>query len=242
MPLLAIDVGNSRIKWGLHDSSRWIEQGAVEHARAQDLEAAWLHLGAAWHAIGSNVSTPSLALNIETMLRLRGVPIRWIESRRDQCGVHNLYRDVRQLGTDRWAALIAARALHSGACLVISAGTAVTVDALTARGYFLGGLILPGLQLMRDALVRDTARLASDAGTYADFPRTTADAIASGAINAVAGAVEHYRTRLRGEVGGSVGVLATGGAIGTLGPHLGADTRFIENLVLEGLLIIAADS
>lgn len=132
--------------------------------------------------------------------------------------------------------------MHPGACVVVGAGTAVTVDALTADGDFLGGLIVPGLRLMPDALARDTARLPRDPGRYADFPRTTADAIASGAIDAITGAVERFRRRLSARAGDPVGLIATGGASGALAPHLAPDARVVENLVLEGLLIIANES
>jgi type III pantothenate kinase len=242
MFVLAIDIGNSRIKWGLHDGSRWTARGVVGHAEADDLDTQWLNLPARCLAIGSNVSAPTVAARIDEVLRSKDVLTRWIESRSVQCGVRNLYADTAQLGTDRWAALIAAHAMHPGACLVVSAGTAVTIDALTAEGDFLGGLIVPGLQLMREVLVRDTARLAVNAGGYAEFPRSTADAIASGAIDAVAGAVEQARHRLRDRVGGPVGLVATGGAIGALRPYLPPDTHIVDNLVLDGLLIIAADS
>ena len=120
-------------------------------------------------AIGSNVSDPGIALSIASMLGAQRIPIRWIESRLVQCGVHNRYADPSQLGTDRWAALIGARSICAGACVVVGAGTAVTVDALTATGDFVGGLIIPGLSLMADALARDTARLPRDTGAYTEF-------------------------------------------------------------------------
>ena len=242
MAVLAIDVGNSRIKWGLRDGSRWIDTGAADHAQRTALQSAWLRIPAGCEAIGSNVSEPDLARSIDALLGSQRIPIRWIQSRSVQCGVRNLYADPEQLGTDRWAALIGARAIHPGACLVVSAGTAVTVDALTDEGVFLGGLIIPGLSLMPAALARDTARLARETGAYADFPRTTADAIASGAIDAIAGAVERCGRRLRARVGGPVGIVATGGAIDALKPHLAPDVRVVDNLVLEGLLIIAAET
>lgn len=242
MAVLAIDVGNSRTKWGLNDGSRWIETGAVDHAHYATLASAWTRLPDACEAIGSNVSEPDIARSIDALLGSKRIPTRWIESRPAQCGVRNLYVDPSQLGTDRWAALIAARAIHGGTCLVVSAGTAVTVDALTGDGDFLGGLIIPGLSLMPAVLARDTARLEREAGAYTGFPRTTADAIASGAIDAIAGAVERLGRRLRARLGDPVGLVATGGAIGALRPHLAPGVRVVDNLVLEGLLIIAAES
>jgi type III pantothenate kinase len=242
MGVLAIDVGNSRIKWGYHDGSRWVESRIVEHAQRATMASAWARLPPELQAIGSNVAHPAFAQGIDEMLAAHGIRVRWIESRPAECGVRNLYADPSQLGTDRWAALIGARAMHRAACVVVAAGTAVTVDALTASGEFLGGLIMPGLSLMQDALARDTARLPRDTGIYADFPRTTPDAIASGAIDAIAGAVERVAQRLRTRAGGPVGLIVTGGAIGALTPHLAPDAHVVDNLVLEGLLIIAANS
>lgn len=242
MGVLAIDVGNSRIKWGWHDGSRWIESGAVDHSGSAALASAWSRLAPGLRAIGSNVAAPDIARSVDALLGVRRIPIRWIESRSAQCGVRNLYADPSQLGTDRWAALIAARALLPRASVVVAAGTAVTVDALSAEGDFLGGLILPGLSLMPDALARETARLPRDTGTYADFPRSTADAIATGAIDAIAGAVERLGQRLRARADGPVGLVGTGGAIAALAPHLAPGIRVVDNLVLEGLLIIAADA
>lgn len=240
--VLAIDVGNSRIKWGWHDGSRWVESGAADHSGSAALAAAWSRLPPRFEAIGSNVADPGIAHSIDEMLGMRRVAVRWIESRASQCGVRNLYADPSQLGTDRWAALIAARALLGGASVVVAAGTAVTIDALTAEGDFLGGLILPGLSLMPNALARETARLPRDTGSYADFPRSTADAIATGAIDAIAGAVERFGQRLQARTNGPVGLIATGGAVGALVPHLAREVRVVDNLVLEGLLVIATES
>jgi type III pantothenate kinase len=95
---------------------------------------------------------------------------------------------------------------------------------------------------MADALARDTARLQRDTGAYTEFPQTTADAIATGAIDAVAGAVERLERRLRAWEGGRVGLVATGGAIAALKPHLAPDAHVVDNLVLEGLVVIAAEA
>ena len=242
MTVLAIDIGNSRIKWGCHDRGRWVDLGFADHDAAPVLASAWARLPRPAHAIGSNVAAASVARDLGGLLEAHGIPVRWISSKPTQCGVRNRYLDPSQLGTDRWAALIAARAMHRGACVVVAAGTAVTVDALSADGDFLGGLILPGLSLMSAALARDTARLPRDPGIYTDFPNATADAIATGVVDAVAGAVERFARRLREQVGTPVTLIGTGGAIGSVAPHLAHDVRVVENLVLEGLLIIAAEA
>jgi type III pantothenate kinase len=242
MPLLAVDVGNSRIKWSLRDGGRWIAGGAIGHGTGADLKTAWAELPAGCRAIGSNVAGSDAARRVEAALEAKAPAMRWITSVRTQCGVRNPYEDPGRLGSDRWAALIAARAMVAGACLVVNAGTAVTLDALAASGDFLGGLILPGPRLMQEVLARDTAQLGRVEGSYAAFPRSTEDAIASGAIEAIAGALWRMEARLAEAAQGPVQVIASGGAMDTLARHLPTSAQRVENLVLEGLAIIAAES
>jgi type III pantothenate kinase len=152
--------------------------------------------------------------------------------------VRNGYREHSTLGADRWAALIAARHLVAGAALAVMAGTAPTIDALTQDGQFLGGLILPGFDLMAESLARGTAGLPRTPGGFALFPQSTADAIASGAIQALCGAVERMQRALAAR-GAEPQILLSGGAAETLYAHLGRPARIVPNLVLEGLRVIA---
>src|SRR5205807_10545519 len=115
---------------------------------------------------------------------------RSLRSEAERGGVRNGYERPEALGPDRWAALIAARALHNGASLVVNAGTATTVVMLGADGAFLGGAILPGVELMRFVLHEHTGRLPIQEGKYSDTPRNTIDAIETGCRHAQAGAVE----------------------------------------------------
>jgi type III pantothenate kinase len=153
--------------------------------------------------------------------------------------VRNLYERPEQLGPDRWAALIAARALHpAGAALVVNAGTATTVDMLSADGRFLGGAILPGVELMRFVLHEHTGRLPFDEGQYRDTPRKTSDAIESGCRHAQAGAVERLYRVLR-DIELNPLCIVAGGAGRALVDQLSMPRRYFENLVLEGLAHIA---
>jgi type III pantothenate kinase len=154
--------------------------------------------------------------------------------------VRNGYLQPTQLGSDRWAALVAARHLTGGAALAVNAGTAVTIDALTQEGKFLGGLIVPGLDLMAAALARGTAELPLAAGVIAQFPGTTADAIASGAMQSVCGAIERME-RAMAERGLEPQILLSGGGARIIRSHLGRPARLVPNLVLEGLRVIAAE-
>ena len=117
------------------------------------------------------------------------------------------------------------------------AGTATTIDTLDGDGRFLGGLILPGLDLMRRSLARDTAALPLADGQYLAWPRCTDDAITSGCVEAQAGAIERAIAKL----GNGATCLLSGGAAGVIGEHLGIAHRRVDNLVLEGLLRLAGD-
>ena len=128
-----------------------------------------------------------------------------------QCGVRNGYSSAAQLGSDRWAALISAWHMVSGKCLVVNCGTAITIDTLSGQGEFLGGLILPGVELMQRSLVAATDQLKSEQGEYAPFPLNTADALFSGAIQACCGAIERQYTLLDDD---GAPVVLSGGAAG----------------------------
>jgi type III pantothenate kinase len=234
--ILAIDAGNTRIKWGLHDGAAWAGRGALALAEAEELAASITAPPAA--IVAANVAGAEVARRIEASLARWRIPIRWASAQASQCGVVNGYDNPQQLGADRWAALIGARHLHAGAGLVVNAGTATTVDVLDSAGVFRGGLILPGFDLMRACLAHNTAQLPWSEGQYRDYPRNTADAIVSGCVHAQAGAVERMFAALSGD--GPALCLLCGGAAGLLAPALRVPHRLVDNLVLEGLVRIAA--
>jgi type III pantothenate kinase len=156
-----------------------------------------------------------------------------------QCGVIYLNERPQALGVDRWCALIGARRVERGACVVVCAGTATTVDLLSAGGEFLGGLILPGYELMKRSLARDTAGLPYAEGHVLDQPRNTADAIESGVAHAQAGAVERMHARLSALADAPAACLVSGGAAPVLAAGLSIPHRVVEHLVLEGVLALA---
>ena len=140
-----------------------------------------------------------------------------------------------------WAALIGAWHLCGGPSVVVNAGTTMTADALSGDGVFLGGVIVAGVDLMRDALVRSTAGLGPEEGSYTYFPVTTADAIMSGAVNALAGAVERMQRFMREAGEAAPRVVLSGGAAPVVERALNGAVEVVDNLVLEGLIRIALD-
>ncbi|HJW01923.1 MAG TPA: type III pantothenate kinase [Azospira sp.] len=232
--ILLLDGGNTRLKWGLRQGGAWLAQGALERERIAELLRA-LPAGARLERIlFCNVAGPEVAAAVAQALATVSPGLETFASTPSGAGVRNGYERPAQLGADRWAALIGAWGLVGGSCLVVSAGTALTVDVLEREGdggVFRGGLILPGFDLMRGALATKTAQLPLAAGRYADLPGNTDDAIVSGCLHALAGAVE----RLGRQLPPGTPWLLSGGAANLLLPHLDGNLRRVDNLVLEGL-------
>src|SRR5205809_1987558 len=106
-PLILIDAGNTRIKWGLHDGETYVARGAIETARAGELGAQWPGGVKATRAVASNVAGAAVEALIRKACEGRGAALTVIRSQAEELGVSSGYRDPGQLGSDRWAALIA---------------------------------------------------------------------------------------------------------------------------------------
>jgi type III pantothenate kinase len=240
MNILLVDAGNTRIKWALAASGaapgQWLAHGAVLHADLATLGAAWRNLDAA-EALVSNVAGAAMAAELAALLARFSVT--WFASTAALAGVTNHYREPSRLGCDRFASALGAHALYPGRALVIATcGTATTIDAITADGAFLGGMILPGLALMARSLAKNTAQLPQvqpGAALPTTFADNTNDAIISGCINAQAGAIERAVAAHDG-----AHCIVSGGAAGYIVPALGAPHTVLENLVLTGLHAAAA--
>lgn len=232
--IVAIDAGNSYLKWGLHDGLAWRERGGLptgEVARLAEIAGLWPD---AITVVACCVAGRAVEAAIEAAVS--GRRLHWVRSALSAHGVRNGYEQPERLGADRWAAMIGARAKTSGACLVVCAGTATTVDWLDAASHFRGGLIMPGVRLMRETLARNTAQLPDAEGEYRDEPRNTTDAIMSGCLHAQAGAIERMFGKVSAEGDGDVLCLMTGGAARCIAPCLGIPCQMEEMLVLDGLL------
>lgn len=235
--IVCIDSGNTRLKWAAHDGAAWLSASAAAQADHAALAALPATLPPPTVVAIANVAGPAAAAAIETALAPWRERFVWVNSSAEAGGVRNGYANPARLGVDRWCALVGARSLVSGSCLVVGAGTATTVDTLAADGCFQGGFILPGFDLMRAALARNTAGLPLAEGAYTTLPTATEDAIFSGCLEAQLGAVERAFQRLA--QAGPATCLLFGGAAPLLGLHLAIPHRRVDNLVLEGLRAIA---
>jgi type III pantothenate kinase len=241
--MLLIDAGNTRVKWALAQADgalgEWIMQGAVTHADMPQLELAWCEAGAA-HGITriliANVAGNALRVQLEYVLQrcLQDLQPEWFASLPALAGITNGYRNPAQLGCDRFSAAIAGHTLAPGVPVIVAnCGTATTIDAVTADGVFLGGMILPGLGLMASSLARNTAQLpqiAQDGKLPDGFADNTDDAILSGILAAQSGAIEHACA-----VHQAAECIVSGGAAPYIAPMLKVPYRIVENIVLIGL-------
>lgn len=219
---------------------RVMRQGVADLAEWAALRQAFATLPPPHKILVSNVAGEQAAQQVRAACAASWpCPVEFITARAVQCGVRNTYAQPAQLGSDRWAALIAAWHQARAACLVVNCGTATTVDALSEEGEFLGGLILPGVDMMRRSLTEGTAQLAATEGNWREFPRNTADAMASGAIQATVGAIRQ-QFELLGMPGAQC--LLSGGAADSVQPHLKLPLVRVDNLVLQGLQIIGQES
>ena len=233
--LLLIDAGNTRIKWALAEPGaapgNWVASGAVAHAELNHLPASWQGRRIT-RAVVANVAGSKLRDQLQLMIPVKAVD--WFVARRELDGLRNVYRNPAQLGCDRFAAALGARALEPGKRLIVATcGTATTIDALSADSIFLGGMILPGLGLMASSLARNTAQLpqvGAGRALPAGFADNTDDAILSGCLAAQAGAIE----RACALHGASICVLS-GGAAPFIAPQLNVAYRMVDNIVLLGL-------
>jgi len=245
--ILVVDVGNSRMKWALVSARGVVAQSAIPNAEIGTLALRdWQNLPRPASAFGVNVAGEASRVRVEGQLARWRLGVHWLVPTARACGVTNLYEIPSQLGADRWASAVAARQrLLAGGeppapVVVVNAGTAVTVDTIDAQGNFLGGMILPNMRLMLRALAENTAALKVPPGGYAPFPTSTPDAIYTGALSAVCGAIELARHRAAPEAP-SVRCFIAGGAASELAQHLALPVEVVDNLVLEGVLAIAAE-
>lgn len=276
-PFLLIDAGNSRVKWALADAQGvFLRSGVFAHALGtrsdgqEEVEQAsdtpppttanndvvdeWTALPAPSGAWISNVAGESVRQRLSALLDAHwpGLPRTFIRACERQCGVVNGYATPERLGSDRWAGLIGAHAAFPGEPLLIATlGTATTLEALTADGRFVGGMIAPGWSLMMRSLGEHTAQLptlAADSGRslVGDalarhwFANETPQAITAGSLLAQAGLLERAWRELCRAWGEPVRLIVSGGAAGDIAGALDVPHTRHDTLVLSGLALIAA--
>ncbi|WP_341914954.1 type III pantothenate kinase [Polaromonas sp. YR568] len=250
MTFLALDVGNTRLKWAHYAApvvgSPVLAHGAVFLENIDKLaDEEWLGLSTPSHILGCVVAGDAVKRRVEEQMEHWDVLPRWVVSSAQEAGVTNGYDHPTRLGADRWVAMIGARHRLLGRgirkpCVVVMVGTAVTVEAIDAAGKFLGGIILPGHGIMLRALESGTAGLHVPTGEVKDFPTNTSDALTSGGTFAIAGAVQRMVENTTRHCGEAPECIMTGGAGWKMAPSMSVKVELVESLIFDGLLEIAA--
>ena len=250
MTFLALDVGNTRLKWAQYDApvvgAKLLAHGAVFLENIDRLaEEDWQGLAEPSAILGCVVAGDAIKRRLAEQMEIWEVLPRWVISSPQEAGLSNGYDHPARLGSDRWVAMIGAhhrllaRGIHKP-CLVVMVGTAVTVEAIDASGKFLGGIILPGHGIMLRALESGTAGLHVPTGEVRDFPTNTSDALTSGGTFAIAGAVQCMVDNLTRHCGEAPECIMTGGAGWKMAPSMTVSFELVDNLIFDGLLEIAS--
>ncbi len=250
MTFLALDVGNTRLKWAQYDApavgAKLLAHGAVFLENIDRLaEDEWRSLPAPSAILGCIVAGDAVKRRVAEQMEPWDALPRWVVSSPGEAGLSNGYDHPARLGADRWVAMIGAhhRLLARGVrkpCLVVMVGTAVTVEAIDASGSFLGGIILPGHGIMLRALESGTAGLHVPTGEVRDFPTNTSDALTSGGTFAIAGAVQRMADNITRHCGEAPACIMTGGAGWKMVPSMSVEVELVEGLIFDGLLEIAS--
>jgi type III pantothenate kinase len=250
MSFLAIDIGNTRLKWSQysapHPGATLLAHGAEFLENIDKLaEGPWAGLAPPRQMLGCIVAGDAVKRRVHEQMELWDVAPQWVVASAAEAGLTNGYDHPTRLGADRWVAMVGARhrMLARGQTqpmVVVMVGTAVTVEAIDAHGKFLGGLILPGHGIMLRALESGTAGLHVPTGEVRLFPTNTSDALTSGGTYAIAGAVERMVQHVRQHCGMEPACYMTGGAGWKMAPSMSVQFELVDNLIFDGLLALAA--
>ncbi|MET0657144.1 MAG: type III pantothenate kinase [Steroidobacteraceae bacterium] len=243
---LLVDIGNTRAKWALGDGSSLRSHAAAGHDEFAAAMRSYLieHSASITATLVANVAGPLLEQALTAAVReyLDRDP-QYLTSSREICGVRNAYRVPERLGVDRWVAMIGARHSIAGPLCVVSVGTAMTIDVLDATTQHLGGLIVPGPQLLISSLLTNTSDIAPRAQLgerdHELLAIDTLGAITQGAEQMLVALVERVTSVVEARLGAPLTLVLTGGASDSIRPLLRDPVVFVPDLTLRGLASIA---
>jgi type III pantothenate kinase len=244
---LLIDVGNTAVKWGLCEAGVIVKSGRYMH-RGSDIEVLaeqyWSELSVPAGICIANVAGEQLAQQLSGWIGTRwGITPVFITTTGQACGVTNAYAVPGSLGVDRWAALIGAHHHGDGATCIVDCGTAITLDMLAADGVHQGGLILPGIEMMKQMLLKNTAveNITTTEQAAKLFAMSTEDAVNSGALYMAVAAIDRTVGDMAAAPGIAMEVIITGGDASRIETLLAMPVRHDSELVLKGLAILAGE-
>jgi type III pantothenate kinase len=248
--ILLLDLGNSRIKWAVLSPEGLSAQQYLPHKTDLNLQLQQLQRDCSQYAI-QKIYAASVATGLNTAIKNWAcehwqLEVIFLTTATKAAGVINGYQHPQQLGVDRWLALLAAKAMQPDiASCVVDCGTAITIDVIDAQGQHLGGLILPGLNMMQTALLDGTNDLKNlvdkvnkmdNAKHYKILAQNTAEGIKFGTITAVIGLLERILGYLALNYA-KVALIFTGGAAAEILPLVKHQHVYVPDLVLRGMAV-----
>lgn len=241
--ILDVDIGNTSLKWRLSKLSVVQLEGALS-PRVLDELAAKLD---AWKIQRVRVACVA-GDDVEQQFRLWcerrcAITPEFAQVKREYAGLKVGYHDPAKLGVDRWLAMLAAYREVEGACAVIDAGSALTADFIDRAGFHVGGLIVPGVQMMREALFARTQGVKVATLTLPQIWRPGCDTVAcveNGVAAVVAGLIKEVIAYGENQCGAGLPVLACGGDAAALA-HIDSSLKLRSGLVLDGLALAFGD-
>lgn len=236
---LLVDSGNSRLKWAVMQDGGLVTGRALVNRQItrHELIETWKMLTPPERLVISCVSRAPLlelvlAVAVELWPAIKIIPVK---SEAHAFGVYNAYQHPEKLGVDRWLALVAVRNHYPIPACIVDCGTAITVDLIDADGKHQGGLISPGLTLMKKSLAEGTEALQYHETNYAFGPANfTEAAIYSGTLAAAVGLIEHVLTKQSN----AMQLILTGGDAEIIATQLAIKPIVDTDLVLRGLAIV----
>lgn len=247
--LLAMDVGNTQVVVGVHDSSRWCARWRIstDRTRTSDewasvlsglLNLHGLRLGECQDVAISSV-VPGVTTSLRTMAQTYATGAPFVVEPGVRTGLRLLVDDPREVGADRVVNALAAREHYGGPAIVVDFGTATTLDVISADGDYLGGAIAPGLAISAEALFRYASRLheVELVKPLRAIGRNTAECVQAGMVLGYAGMVERLVRETQHELG-PCKVIATGGLVNTVAQATDIIDHVDPDLTLEGLRLM----
>lgn len=245
--LLLIDIGNTRIKLALSDGEQIIEQRSLVHQQQwqqlADVLSEMLPEPVPHCLVASVMQAEDDQLIVDMLGKYSNTAPNFLKTQKFQCGLENAYTEFKSMGVDRWLAMIGARSLYSGAVLVVSCGTALTIDLVSAHGVHRGGYILPGLHLSAQALGQNTASVHVNETTASDWRwgKSTSECVNAGSILSASAVIDRAIVNAQAEFPEGVTVVMTGGDAPKLEKFLQQAVVLEPQLVFKGMMAVYSD-
>lgn len=246
--ILLLDIGNTRIKYAISDGEAILHAGAHVHEKQWPLAISQIDLESGNDIeqclIASVMSDEDNQLIAETLSNDCSLEANFLKTQKFQCGLENAYTNPDSMGVDRWLAMIAAWNATQRATLVIGCGTALTLDLIDDKGRHQGGYIIPGIQLMRNALRQNTAKVQANDSLMPDWywGKSTEQCVNAGSLLSVISVID--RAIVNAEIDHVQGVecILSGGDAPLVQANLRKKVIYQPDLVFQGMLNVYAES